>query len=64
MKRLVYAEDVKSITFVDNTIGAFLVPNEMGKHNYCIYFKALQDNGIPAASALCGKKTICHASTY
>jgi len=52
MKRLVYAEDVKSITLVDDSIGAFLVPSEMGKHNYRVYFKAPQDNDIPSCECL------------
>ena len=51
MKRLVYAEDVNSIT-LDDSIGAFLVPSEMGKHNYRVYFKAPQDNDIPSCECL------------
>ena len=52
MKRLVYAEDVKSKTLVDDSIGAFLVPSETGKHNYRVYFKAPQDNDIPSCECL------------
>ena len=51
MKRLVYAEDVNSIT-LDDSIGAFLVPSEVGKHNYRVYFKAPQDNDIPSCECL------------
>ena len=46
MKHLVYSEDVNSITLVDDLTGAFLVPSEMGKHNYHLYYRAPLDNDI------------------
>lgn len=52
MKRIVYAEDVNSIVLVDDSIGAFLVPSEMGKHNYHVYFRAPQDKEIPSCECL------------
>ena len=52
MKRLVYAEDVRSIALVDDSMGAFLVTSEMGKHNYHVYFRAPHDTEIPCCECL------------
>ena len=52
MKRLVFSEDVNSITLVDDLTGAFLVPSEMGKRNYLVYFRAPLDNDIPRCECI------------
>ena len=35
-----FCEDVNSITFMDDSIDAFLVPSEMGEHSNNVYFRA------------------------